>query len=123
VHGLNLGYITQTGCPERVRSAPSMPVGRDVPNARNEIFKLNSKTSGDAKSYLDIQSEGDSKAGLSSTSAHETKLESTKFLKGLSGTLKLCGSVGYGLKRSESFERDVCLLFTDAAHKVIDKSI
>ena len=115
-HALNLGFCAQNACPERVRSAPNTPMGRDVPNARTLFFKQNLKTScnTNTESYLAIQSVGDSKSGLS-LPGRGIKLESLKFLRDMRGNL------GYGLKRSESFERDVCLLFTDAAHKVLDK--
>jgi hypothetical protein len=121
VHGLMLGNFTQTACPERVRSAPSTPVGRDVPNARTPLLKQNSKTSCETKrSCLDIQSGGNCKSGISVISGRGIRTESLKFLMELGGPMQISGSVGFGLKRSESFERDVCLLFTDAAHKVLD---
>ena len=101
----------------RTRSAPTSPLGRDVPNAKLEIFRPNRK-------------ENSGKSFSRKLTTHELEIsrnevKSTLERVGLK-TLHLFtniqedGSFRTKLMRSDSFERNVGLLFTDAAHKILD---
>jgi hypothetical protein len=103
--------------PCRTRSAPVLPVGRDVPNARLKVFQTSLLEKIDIIDSCKIKSE----VARGQTVSLNLNKAGLNPLQWLTDIQENDSSVRSKLARSDSFERNVCLLFTDAAHKLLDK--